>query len=153
MKGNFHVRFLGRRGWATARANPIPDIGDSSKSHFAAKPRHDCGGGAVDDRQRLAFVEVALTKTSWFLLGLACILPKRSLPPAISSTLFHRRRSSAGESAHNCEHSCKDLMVSRKEEILRKFRITTHLRLECSLRSDPNELPATVFIGGSPFRG
>jgi hypothetical protein len=25
MKGNFHVRFLGGRGRATARANPIPN--------------------------------------------------------------------------------------------------------------------------------
>jgi hypothetical protein len=48
----------------------------------------------------------------------------------ISSTLFHRRRSSARETAHNCEHSCKDLIVKRKEENLRKFRITIHPRLE-----------------------
>jgi hypothetical protein len=78
-----------------------------------------------------------------------------SVPPRVHSalsTLFHRRRSSAGETAHNCEHSCKDLMVRRKEENLRKFRITTHLRLECSLRFDPNELSATLFICGSQFR-
>jgi hypothetical protein len=71
----------------------------------------------------------------------------------ISSTLFYSRRSSAGETAHNCEHSCKDLIVRTKEENLRKFRITTHLRLECSLRSDPNKLSATVLIRGSLFRG
>jgi hypothetical protein len=44
--------------------------------------------------------------------------------------LFHGRRSSARESAHNCEDSSKGLMVRRKEEILRKIRIATQLRSE-----------------------